>query len=127
MVGTPWVKVTQLDQLEQHRRLVAARIDLFDASERRRPRKAPGVDVKHRCNRHVHVVAAKAPLHPRNAEKRQLGQRMQDELPMAVVHALRKTGRTGRIKCRRLCVLVEVGELVVGRSRGEKRLIFADE
>jgi hypothetical protein len=45
-------------------------IDLLHAGERRRPGKAPSVDVKHRCDRHVHVVAAKAPLHPRNAEKR---------------------------------------------------------
>ena len=116
-----------LDQLEQHRRLVAARIDLLDAGERRRPGKAPGVDVKHRRDRHVHVVAAKPPLHSRDAEKRQLGQRMKYELPMAVIDALGETGRTGRIKRRRLRILVEVGEVVVGRSRGEKRLIFADE
>ena len=103
-----------LDQLQQLRRLVAARIDLLYAGERRRPGKTPSVDVKHRCDRHVDVVAAKAPLHPSNAEKRQLGQRMQDELPMAVIHTLRKSGRTGRIKSRRLCILVEVGEVVVG-------------
>ena len=76
-----------LDQLEQHGRLVAARIDLLDAGERRRPGKAPSMDMKHRRDRHVHIVAAKAPLHSRYAEKRQLRQRMKDELPMAVVDA----------------------------------------
>jgi hypothetical protein len=60
-----------LDQFDQHRRLVASGIDLLDAGERRGPGEAPGVDVKHRCDRHVDVVARKTSLHAGHAEQSQ--------------------------------------------------------
>ena len=52
---------------------------------------------------------------------------MQHELPMAVVDALGQPGRAGRVERGRLGVLVEVRKVVVGRSRSEQALIFADE
>ena len=50
-----------LDELEQHFGRVAARIDLLEPGQRRRIGKAPGVDMEHRRDRHVDVVAMKRP------------------------------------------------------------------
>ncbi len=48
-----------LDKLEQRRRIVAAWIDLFDAGQRSRPGKSPGVNMEHRRDGHVDVSIVK--------------------------------------------------------------------
>ena len=52
---------------------------------------------------------------------------MQNELPMAVVHAFRQPRGSGGVERRRLSVLVEVGKVVTRRSGRKQRLIFADK
>ena len=106
-----------LDQLDQHRRLVAPGIDLLDTCERRRPGEPPGVDVKHRRDRHVDVVARKAALRARHAKQSQPGQRVEHELPVAVIDPLGRSGCARRVEGGRLSILVEIREVVVGRSR----------
>src|SRR5260370_24319280 len=87
-----------LDQFEEQSRVVATRIHLLDARKRRRPRKPPGVRVKHRGDRHINVVAAKPALFRGGAQKRHFGKRMEHKLSMAEVDALRRTRRPGRVK-----------------------------
>ena len=116
-----------LDQPDQHRRIVASGIDLLDAGERRRPGETPGMDMKHRRDRHVDIVSREAALRPRQAEQREAADRVQHELPVAVIDPLGQPGRTGRIEGRRLGVLVEIGKVVVGRSLRKQALILTDE
>ena len=115
------------DQLHQKGGIVAAGIDLLHSGERRRPGKPPGVHMEHRGDRHVDVVAREAALLAGDSEECELRKRMQHELPVAVVDALRQSGRAGRIESRRLRVLVEIRKGEVRRRRREKGLIFSDE
>ena len=116
-----------LDQLDEQRRIVAAGIDLLDAGERRRPREAPGVNVEHRSDRHIDVVAIEAPVLRRESEQGELGHCVQHKLTMAEVDAFRQAGRARRVESRRLHILVEIGKGVIRRGGREKLLVFAGE
>jgi len=100
MVGTPMGEgnAFALDQLDQHRRLIAPGVDLLDPGECRRPGETPGMDVKHRCDRHVDVVTRETALRAGHAEQCQACDRVQHELPVAVIDALGQSGRAGRVK-----------------------------
>ena len=52
----------RLDQFDKQRRIVTTGVDLFDACERRRPWEAPCVNMEHRGNRHIDVVAMESTL-----------------------------------------------------------------
>ena len=111
-------RLPRADQRQQRFRRVAAGIDLLHAHQRGHIRQPPRVDVEHRRDRHVHVAfAMKRPMLARHAERRQVGHRVQHQLAVAEVHALRQPGGAGGVEGRRARVLVEVGELVVGRAR----------
>ena len=74
-----------LDQLDEHRRLIASWIDLLDARQRGGPGKSPPVHMEHWCDRHIHVVTREPALLACQAKERQFAQRMQHELPVAVI------------------------------------------
>ena len=106
-----------LDQLDQQRRIVTARIDLLDAGKRRRPREAPRVNMEHRRDRHIDVVAMEAALLRRKAKHGEFRHCMQHQLAVAVVDAFRQPGGSRRVEGRRLDVLVEVREVKVRTMR----------
>ena len=60
----------------------------------------------------------------RKAIFHQSGQRVQHNLPMAEIDALRPAGRSRRVENRGDCVLVEVREREIGRADRQKRLVF---
>ena len=78
-----------LDQIQQHIGRVAPRINLLHAHGGGRIGKAPGMDVEHRRDRHVYIVAMETALTARRAQSRQFGERMQHELTMAEIDAFR--------------------------------------
>ncbi|MBS1144435.1 MAG: hypothetical protein H6R14_1841 [Proteobacteria bacterium] len=112
------------NQPADHVGLVTAGVDLLDAHHRRQVREAPGMDVEHRRHRHIHVFAVDVALGVGAAERRGAAQRVQHELAMAEIDALRVAGRAGRVEGRRLRVFVEIGEVVGGRCLGQHGLVL---
>src|SRR5580658_9933544 len=117
----------RLDQFDKERWIVTTGVDLFYARERRRPWEAPCVNMEHRGNRHIDVVAMESTLARSNAKHGEFRQRVQHQLPVAVVDALRQACGSGRIERRRLDVLVKVRKVKIRRRCREKLLVFADE
>ena len=115
------------DQLEDGGRGVFARIDLLDAHRGGHVGHAPGVHVEHRGERHVHVFLVEAALGGRRAEGGQVAQGVQHQLAVAEVHALGHAGGAGGVEGGGPGVLVEIGELELGRGRGQEGLVFAGE
>ena len=52
---------------------------------------------------------------------------MQHQLPVAVVDPFRQTCRAGRVEGRRLSIFVQLGKVVIRRSRGQNTLVLAGE
>ena len=104
-----------LDQSDEQFRMVAARVDLLHAGKRRRPRKSPGVHMKHRRHRHIDVVAGEPPVLAGYAEKGQFGQAVKNHLPMTVVDSFGQARCAGRVEGGCLGILVEVRKEVVRR------------
>ncbi|MCY1414409.1 hypothetical protein D9M71_298600 [compost metagenome] len=115
-----------LPQLDQHFRLVTARVDLLDPEHGGHVRHAPGVDVEHRGDRHVHVVVTEQADAVQAGDGRGHGQGVQDQLAVGEVHALRVAGGAGGIEGGGHRVLVEVGEGVARAGRVEQGLVLAD-
>ena len=114
------------NEAEQRVRHVATRVDLLDAEHRRHVRKAPGVNVEHRRDRHVDVARGERRVRRvrRRGDRRE---RMQHELPMTVVHALRQAGRAGRVERRGARVLGKGREREARRRFREHRFVLAGE
>ena len=112
-------------QLEQDVGQIASRQDGLEPERDRDVRDAPREHVEHRRDRHVHVLAMDALPRARRAERHRSGHRVQYDLAVAVVHALRIAGRAGRVEGRRLGVLVEVAELEVCRCGADERFVLA--
>ena len=93
-------------QTKQSGGFIATGIDLLDAHQRGRVRQTPGVNMKHRRDRHVNVAAVKTVVVVSRTQSRGQCQRMQDQLAMAVKYTLGFTGGAGGIKsgCRRIFV-----------------------
>ena len=98
-----------------------------DARKRGRPREAPCVNVEHRRDRHIDVVAMEAALLHRKAEHGEFRDGMQHQLAVAVVDAFRQPRGSGCVKGRRLNVFIEVGKLEVRGSSPKQLLVFANE
>ncbi len=73
--------------------------------------------MEHRCDRHVDVAA-------HEADRTKLDERMEYELTVSEVDALRETGRTGRVKRRSARVLVEIGKVVGCIACCEQRFVI---
>ena len=101
-----------------------ARVDLADrhvrrADRRHRPREAPAVAVEHRQRPQVRRLG-RQPGHDA------LGQRVQVRAAVGVLHALRPAGGARRVVDRdRLLLVGEPRLRIVGRGRGEQRLVRA--
>ena len=80
--------------------------------------------MKHGGDRHVDAFAVKAALLGRHSERRKFADRVQHHLPMAEIDALRRSGRSAGVKGRGLRVLVEIGEVEIGRSRRQHVFIM---
>ena len=115
------------DQLEDHRRLVHARVDLLDPEQGRDVRDAPGVHVEHGGERHVDVVRAHAHLGVVGPDRDGHGQRVQHELAVGEVDPLGVAGRAGGVEGGRARVLVEVREGEARGGPGEQRLVLGRE
>ena len=116
-----------LDQLQEQIRDIAPRIDLLGARGGRGVGEPPGMDMEHRGDRHVDAFAVKAALLGRHSERREFADRVQNHLPMAEIDALRRPGRPAGVKRRGLRVLVEIGEVVFGRSRRQHVFIVTGD
>jgi hypothetical protein len=84
------------------------------------------MDMKHRRDRHVHVIRPERRVR-RVRERTTRRERVEDELPMAVIDALRQPGRSGRIKRRGAGVFVQRREIEGRRSSREHRLVLRRE
>ena len=116
-----------LDQLDKERGVITAGIDLLRASERRRPGKAPRVNMEHRGHRHIDVVAMESTVVRRQAEQGELGHRVQNQLAVAVVDAFGLAGGAGRVEGRRLGVFVEIRKVKIRGCGRKELLILADK
>src|ERR1700727_897517 len=96
-----------LDQPDEERRIVTAGVDLLDACKRRRPWESPRMDVEHRRDRHIDVVAVEAALLRRNAEHGEFRYCMQHNLAGAVVEAFRQPRGSWGIEGGRREVLIK--------------------
>ena len=103
------------DQSDDQFRVVAARVDLLHAGKRRRPRKSPGVHVKHRRHRHIDVIAGEPPVLAGHAKQGQFGQAVENQLPMTVVDPFGQARCAGRVKGGCLGIFIEVRKAVVRR------------
>ena len=81
--------------------------------------------MEHRCHRHIDVVAMEAAVARRNAIFDQTSQRMEHQLAVAEIDALRSARGSGRMENRRAGVLVEIREREILRAERQERLIFA--
>ena len=85
------------DQFHKHRGFVLARIDLFEAHQSGQVGDAPGVDMEHRGERHVHVVLAQGAIVAIGGNGRGHRQRMQCQLPLGEKDALGPARRARRV------------------------------
>ena len=112
--GRRSAKVTRLvcHQAADHVGLVAARIDLLEPEQGGQIREAPGVDMEHRRQRHVHVLAVDMALALGAAHCRRAAQGVQHQLAVAEIDALRVARGTARgVEGGGLGVLVEIREV----------------
>ncbi|MNG95261.1 hypothetical protein D3C79_542920 [compost metagenome] len=114
-------------QLDQHVRLVAARVHLLHAKHGGGVGDAPGMHVEHRGDGHVHVVAAQQAHAVDTAGDRGLGQRVQHQLAVAEIHALGVTGGASGVEGSGHRVLVEIREVVARAGSSQQLLILADQ
>ena len=112
------------DELEQHLRLVFARVDLLGAQHGAQVGDPPGVDVKHGRHGHVYIPGIKACLGLVGAQAGHESVSMQHDLAVAEVDALGQARRTGGIKSGGHGIFVEIGEFVIGRCRGQQTFVF---
>jgi hypothetical protein len=105
---------------------IATRIHLLHAEHCGDVRKTPGVHVEHRRYRHVDVATMKASLCGIGAEGGGHRQRVQHELPMREVHALRQSRGAGGVERRGAGVLVEVGKHEVRRAGRKQVFVLAN-
>ena len=113
------------DQSQEDVRRIAPRIDLLVAHHGVEVRAPPRVDMKHRRQRHVDVLAVDPSLARSAAVFRGDAERMQHQLTVAEIDPLRAAGRAGGVKRRRAGVLVEIGKLEERRIRLQHFLVFA--
>ncbi|SST09101.1 Uncharacterised protein [Acinetobacter baumannii] len=116
-----------LPQFDQQFRIVTPGIDLLDPEHGRHVRSAPGVDMEHRGDRHVHVAGTEQADAVQAADGRSHRQGVQDQLPVAEIHTFRIAGGAGGVEGGGDGVLVEIGEVVARAGRGQQRLVFADQ
>ena len=102
--------------------IIASGIDLLHSQHRGDERHAPGVDVKHRRHRHVHVTACDILSDRLVCDRRGGRQGMQNKLSMREEHLLGVTGRSGRVERRRDGVLIEIVKGEAGVARFDQGL-----
>ncbi|MNJ49609.1 hypothetical protein D3C77_448490 [compost metagenome] len=112
-------------QLTHHFRLVTPRVDLLDPQHRGHIGNAPGMDVEHRGDRHVHIVTAQQAHTVDAAGDRSGGQGVQHQLPVGEVHAFGVTGGTGGVERRGDRVFVEIREVIHRAGGGQQLLVLA--
>ena len=103
-------------------RYVAARIDLFHAHHRGDIGDAPSVDVEHRGDRQIHIVAANALSAP--CQRCHHAEGMQHQLPVAEIHALGQAGGAGGVERGGAGVFREIRERVIGIAGGQQRFVL---
>ena len=129
MVGTQCENVTPLalDEPQQRLGVVAPGIDLLDPEQGGDEGHAPAVDVEHRADRHVDVVAVQPRVAAAARDRRERPQRVQHELAVGVPHPLRIAGGPRGVERRRARALVERGELVPVPAPVEQRPVVGRE
>ena len=113
------------DQSQQDVRRIPPRVDLLAAHHGVQVRAPPCVDMKHRGQRHIDVVAVNPSLAWRAAIFCGDGEGVQHQLTVAEIHPLRPAGGACSVEPRGAGVLVEVGKLEERRIRRQHFLIFA--
>ena len=111
------------DQAQQLLGLVASGIDLLDPEQGGDEGHAPSVDVEHRSDGHVDVVAVQPRVIGAARERAQRTEGVQHELAVGVPHALRVAGGPGGVERGRPGPLVEDREPVAVPAAVEQRLV----
>jgi hypothetical protein len=112
-------------EIQQQCRLVSTRVHLLEAQHRRYIGHTPSVNVEHRRQRRVDVVASQSLIFWLRGEGCCERERVQHELAMTEADGLGPTRRSRRVKGRADCILVELGEIETRARCREHGLVFA--
>lgn len=124
MVGTQWAE-GDLFRVGKHFRYVFSGVDLLHAEHGGHVGDAPGVDVEHGRDGHVHILAVEAALGGAGAQRREPGYGVQHELAVAEEDALGQARGARGVEGRGPEeLLVEVREVGQGLGVGQELFIF---
>ena len=116
-----------LDEPQQRLRVVTAGIDLLDPEQGGDERHAPSVDVEHRGDGHVDVVAVQPRVTAAARDGAECAEGVQYELAVGVPHPLRVAGGSRGVERRGAGALVEGREVVAVPAALEQRLVVGRE
>ena len=112
------------NQLQQHFRFVAPRIDLLGSQQCHQVGNAPGVDVEHRRHGHVDVTGIDGRLGLVCAQSPHDAVSVQHQLAVAEVNPFGPAGGAGRVEGGGPGVFVEIGKLVTVVGFTEQGFVF---